>query len=115
MIEAGTSPAFLWPLRVTKQQWRSVMISTAAVTFSITACLEPPLGNRVFFAKARKNFIAKQLCSGALMAGMDPDQMQREDLADGHGMVHTQLEPSDSRVKASSLFGLIRTEAVRNG
>ena len=115
MIEAGTFPAFLWPLRVTKQQWRIVVISTAAVAFSVTAGLEPPLRNLVNFAKAGTSFIAKQLCSGVLMAGMDPDQMLKEDLADGQGMIHTQIEPSAGRVKASSLFGLIRAEAVQNG
>ena len=115
MIEAGTSPAFLWPLRVTKQQWRIVVISTAAVAFSVTAGLEPPLRSLVNFAKAGTSFIAKQLCSGVLMAGMDPDQMLKEDLADGQGMIHTQIEPSAGRVKASSLFGLIRAEAAQNG
>ena len=100
---------------MTKQQWRIVVISTAAVAFSVTAGLEPPLRNLVNFAKAGTSFIAKQLCSGVLMAGMDPDQMLKEDLADGQGMIHTQIEPSAGRVKASSLFGLIRAEAVQNG
>ena len=100
---------------MTKQQWRIVVISTAAVAFSVTAGLEPPLRNLVNFAKAGTSFIAKQLCSGVLMAGMDPDQMLKEDLADGQGMIHTQIEPSAGRVKASSLFGLIRAEAVLNG
>ena len=100
---------------MTKQQCRIVVISTAAVAFSVTAGLEPPLRNLVNFAKAGTSFIAKQLCSGVLMAGMDPDQMLKEDLADGQGMIHTQIEPSAGRVKASSLFGLIRAEAVQNG
>ena len=30
-------------------------------------------------------------------------------------MIHTQIEPSAGRVKTSSLFGLIRAEAVQNG
>ena len=72
MIGAGTPPLFSWPLRVTKQQWRTVVISMAAVAFSATAGLEPPLRNLVNFAKAGTSFIAKQLCSGVLMAGMDP-------------------------------------------
>ena len=100
---------------MTKQQWRIVVISTAAVAFSITAGLEPPLRNLLNFAKAGTSFIAKQLCSGVLMAGMDPDQMLKEDLAAGQGMIHTQIEPSAGRIKASSLFGLIRAEAVQNG
>ena len=100
---------------MTKQQWRIVVISTAAVAFSVTAGLEPPLRNLVNFAKAGTSFIAKQLCSGVLMAGMDPDQMLKEDLADGQGIIHTQIEPSVGRVKASSLFRLIRAEAVQNG
>ena len=30
-------------------------------------------------------------------------------------MIHTKIEPSAGRVKANSLFGLIRAEAVQNG
>ena len=97
---------------MTKQQWRIVVISTAAVAFSVTAGLEPPLRNLVNFAKAGTSFIAKQLCSGVLMAGMDPDQMLKEDLADGQGMIHTQIEPSAGRVKASSLFVLKQFRTV---
>ena len=105
MIEAGTFPAFLWPLRVTKQQWRIVVISTAAVAFSITAGLEPPLRKLVNFAKAGTSFIAKQLWSSVLMAGMDPDKMLKEDLADGQGMIHTQIEPSAGLVKRAPCSG----------
>ena len=100
---------------MTKQQWRIVVISTAAVAFSVTAGLEPPLRNLITFARAGASFSAKQLCSSVLMAGMDPDQVLKEDLATGQGMIHTQIEPSAGRVKASSLFGLIRAEAVQNG
>ena len=115
MIEAGTSPAFFMAVEGDKAAVAHVVISTAAVAFSVTAGLEPQLRNLVNFAKAGTSFIAKQLCSGVLMAGMDPDQMLKEDLADGQGMIHTQIEPSAGRVKASSLFGLIRAEAVQNG
>ena len=38
--------------RVTKQQWRTVVISMAAVAFSATAGLEPPLRNLITFARA---------------------------------------------------------------
>ena len=47
--------------RVTKQQWRTVVISIAAVAFSATAGLEPPLRNLITFARAGASFSAKQL------------------------------------------------------
>ena len=115
MIEAGTPPLFSWPLRVTKQQWRTVVISIAAVAFSATAGLEPPLRNLITFARAGASFSAKQLCSSVLMAGMDPDQVLKEDLAAGQGMIHTRIKPNAGRVEASALFGLIRAEAIQNG
>ena len=117
MIEAGTPPLFSWPLRVrvTKQQWRTVVISMAAVAFSATAGLEPPLRNLITFAKAGTSFSAKQLCSSVLMAGMDPEQVLKEDLAAGQGMIHTRIKPNAGRVEASALFGLIRAEAIQNG
>ena len=87
----------------------------AAVAFSATAGLEPPLRNLINFARAGASFSAKQLCSSVLMAGMDPDQVLKEDLAAGQGMIRTQIDPSAGRVKASFLFGLIRAEAVQNG
>ena len=115
MIEAGTPPLFSWPLRVTKQQWRTVVISIAAMAFSATAGLEPPLRNLITFARAGASFSAKQLCSSVLMAGMDPEQVLKEDLAAGQGMIHTQIKPNAGRVEASALFGLIRAEAIQNG
>ena len=101
--------------RVTKQQWRTVMISIAAVAFSATAGLEPPLRNLIKFARAGASFSAKQLCSSVLMAGMDPEQVLHEDLAAGQGMIHTRIKPNAGRVEASALFGLIRAEAIQNG
>ena len=115
MIEAGTTPLFSWPLRVTKQQWRTVGISMAALAFSATAGLEPPLRKLITFAKAATSFSAKQLCSSVLMAGMDPDQVLKQDLAAGKGMIQTWIDPSAGRVEASALFGLIRAEAIQNG
>ena len=101
--------------RVTKQQWRTVVISMAAVAFSATAGLEPPLRKLITFAKTGTSFSAKQLCSSVLMAGMDPEQVLNEDLAAGQGMIHTRINPNAGRVEASALFGLIRAEAIQNG
>ncbi len=100
--------------RVTKQQWRTVVISIAAVALSATAGLEPPLRNLITFARAGASFSAKQLCSSVLMAGMDPEQVLNEDLAAGQGMIHTRIKPNAGRVEASALFGLIRAEAIQN-
>ena len=101
--------------RVTKQQWRTVVISMAAVAFSATAGLEPPLRNLITFARAGASFSTKQLCSSVLMAGMDPKQVLNKDLAAGQGMIHTRIKPNAGRVEASALFGLIRAEAIQNG
>ena len=86
-----------------------------AVAYSATAGLEPPLQKLINFARAGASFSAKQLCSSVLMAGMDPDQVLKEDLAAGEGMIHTRIRPSAGRVEASALFGLIRAEAIQNG
>ena len=58
-----------------KQQRRNVVISMAAVAFSATASVEPPLRNLINFARAGASYSAKQLCSSVLMAGMDSDQV----------------------------------------
>ncbi len=87
----------------------------AAVAFSATAGLEPPLRNLITFARAGASFSAKQLCSSVLMAGMDPDQVLKEDLTAGQGMIRTRIKPNAGRVEASALFGLIRAEAIQNG
>ena len=108
MIGAGTPPLYSWPLRVRKQQWRTVVISTAALAFSATAGLGPQLRNLINFARAGANFSAKQLCSRVLMAGMDPNQVLKEDLSTGQGMIHTRIETNAGRVEASALFRLIR-------
>jgi len=117
MIEAGGDhPRFFsWPFTVTKQEWRTFLISAAAVAFSAAAALEPPLRSLINFAKAGTSFSAKQLCSSVLMAGMDPERMLREDLAVGKGLIQTKIVPNSGRVEASALFGLFRAEAVQNG
>ena len=100
---------------MTKNRWRYVLIPAAAVVFSTAAGLEAPLRNLINFAKAGTSFSAKQLCSGVLMAGMDPDQMLNEDLVAGRGLIETKIDPSAGRVEASALFGLVRAEAIQNG
>ena len=90
---------------MTKNQWRTVLITAAAVSFSAAAGLEPPLRNLITFARAGTRFSAKQLCSGVLMAGMDPDRMLREDLALGQGLIKTRIHHDAGRVEASALFG----------
>jgi CubicO group peptidase (beta-lactamase class C family) len=100
---------------VTKNQLRTALFSAAAVTFSAGAALEPPLQNLTNLARAGTSFSAKQLCSGVLMAGMDPNRMLREDLAAGQGLIQTRIKPGAGRVEASALFGLFRSEAVQNG
>ena len=100
---------------MTKHHWRYALISAAAVAFSAAAGLDAPLRNLISFSKAGTSFSAKQLCSGVLMAGMDPDQMLSEDLAAGRGLIKSKIDRSAGRVEASALLGLIRAEAVQNG
>ena len=57
----------------------------AAVAFSATEGLEPPLRNLITFARAGASFRAKKLCSNMLMTEIDPDQVRKEDLAAGQG------------------------------
>jgi len=98
--------------RVTKQQWRTVVISVAAVAFSATAGLEPPLRNLITFARAGASFSAKQLCSSVLMAGMDPEQGLNEDLAAGQG---PRLGPVWPVVHGSGPLGWQATSARNLG
>ena len=85
------------------------------MSFSTAAGVDPPLRHLITFAKAGTRFSAKQLCSGVLMAGMDPDRMLNEDLAVGKGLIKTKIHHAAGHVEASALFGLIRAEAVLNG
>ena len=100
---------------MTKNQRRTALFAAAAVAFSTAAGVEPPLRELITFARAGTRFSAKHLCSGVLMAGMDPDQMLNEDLAVGKGLIKTKILHAVGRVEASALFGLIRAEAVQNG
>ena len=84
------------------------------MAFSTAAGLERPVRHLIIFAKAGTSFSAKQLCSGVLMAGMDPDRMLSEDLAASKGLIHTKIDQAGGRVEASALFGLVRAEAVQN-
>ena len=85
------------------------------MAFSVVAGLEPPLRQLITFAEVGTRFSAKQLCSGVLMAQMDPERMLSEDLAAGEGLIQTRIDPTGGRVEATALLGLIRAEAVQNG
>ena len=98
-----------------KSHWRCALTSAAAVAFGTAVVIDVPLRELINFAKAGTGFSAKQLCSGVLMAGMDPKVMRNEDLAAGKGLIQTKIDESQGRVEARALFGLIRAEAVRNG
>ena len=100
---------------MTKHRWSTVLITAAAVAFSAAAGVEPPVRNLITFAKAGTHFTAKHLCSGVLMAGMDPDRMLNEDLAAGKGLIKTKIHHAAGRVEASALLGLIRAQAIQNG
>ena len=96
-----------------KSHWRYALTSAAAVAFGTAVVIDVPLRELINFAKAGTGFSAKQLCSGVLMAGMDPKVMRNEDLAAGQGLIQTKIDESQGRVEARALFGLIRAEAVR--
>ena len=67
------------------------------------------------FRQGGDEFQRQAALNSVLMAGMDPDQVLKEELAAGQGMIHTRIEPNAGRVEASALFGLIRAEAIQNG
>ena len=108
-------PSSSWQCNVLKSHWRFALTSAEAVAFGTAVVIDVPLRELINFAKAGTGFSAKQLCSGVLMAGMDPKVMRNEDLAAGKGLIQTKIDESQGRVEARALFGLIRAEAVRNG
>jgi CubicO group peptidase (beta-lactamase class C family) len=62
-------------------------------------------------AQAGAGYIAKGLCSGALMGGMDPELLMEQEFAMGTGVVDWEIRESGGEVEVSALFGLIRTRA----
>lgn len=65
------------------------------------------------FAQAGTAYSAKVLCSGALMAGLDPQRLEREDLALGSQLIRSRIDTDRQRVTATALGGLISAVAIR--
>ena len=92
----------------------SCLLIGAGLT-GLCALATPALNRFLSFARAGTAFNAKVLCSGVLMAGMQADQLRREDLALGSSLIRTRIDATGGLVDTSALFGLVRARAVRQG
>ena len=92
----------------------SCLLIGAGLT-GLCALATPALNSFLSFTRAGTAFNAKVLCSGVLMAGMQADQLRREDLALGSSLIRTRIDAIGGSVDTSALFGLVRARAVRQG
>ena len=78
-----------------------------------TVLLTQKLHHLWVFARAGTAYSAKVLCSGVLMAGLDRERLEQEDLALGSRLIHAQINPQRNQVKATAIGGLISAIATR--
>ncbi|MGB1775722.1 MAG: serine hydrolase domain-containing protein [Synechococcus sp.] len=71
------------------------------------------LKNLLTFAQAGTAYSAKVLCSGVLMSGLEPERLEREDLALGSALIRARVDRERNQVRATALAGLISAVAVR--
>ena len=78
------------------------------------AALSFPYAQKTFtLAQAGTAYSAKMLCSGVLMAGMNAEQVKREELSLAQGLIKTKIDSNQGVVHAWAFAGLVRGAAVR--
>ena len=80
------------------------------------AALSFPFAQKTYtLARAGTAYSAKMLCSGVLMAGMNAEQLKREELSLAQGLIKSKIDSNQGVVHAWAFAGLVRGAAVRQG
>ncbi len=72
------------------------------------------LRSRLLLARTAAAYVARTLCSGVLMAGMEPERLWREELAMARGLVKARIRADRGEVLAEALWGSVKARAVRH-
>ena len=70
--------------------------------------------SRLLLARTAAAYVARTLCSGVLMAGMEPERLWREELAMARGLVKARIRADRGEVLAEALWGSVKARAVRH-
>lgn len=70
--------------------------------------------SRLVLARAAAAYVARTLCSGVLLAGMEPERLWHEELAMARGLVNARILEDRGEVLAEALWGIVKARAVRH-
>jgi CubicO group peptidase (beta-lactamase class C family) len=93
---------------------RKILTSAAIALGALTLFAYPRVTNTLALANAGTAYIAKALCSGVLVAGLDPERLLTQELVLGAGVVEAKIDHDAQEVYASALGGLISARARRH-
>lgn len=79
------------------------------------ALLLPRARSTLSFVRAGTAYAAKALCTGTLVAGMDPERLLNEELAPGRNLVRAEILENEGEVRVEALFGLVKARARQQG
>jgi CubicO group peptidase (beta-lactamase class C family) len=90
------------------------ILTSAVVLVAIAGMLVwPRVSNTIDLANAGTAYVAKALCSGVLVAGLDPDRLLAEELSLAAGLITAEIDYESQEVYASAVGGLISGRARR--
>jgi CubicO group peptidase (beta-lactamase class C family) len=93
---------------------RRALVATGILVIVVGAFAIPRARHTWSLASAGTAYVAKTLCSGVLMAGLDAQRLLDEELALAADLVDVQIDRISGDVNVSALFGLIDARASRH-
>jgi len=93
---------------------RKLIVGGGLLVLALGAWAYPRARDTAVLANAASAYVAKALCSGVLMAGLEPERLLSQELALAEGLIEAEIDEDAQEVHASALFGLIDARARRH-
>ncbi len=93
---------------------RKALAATGLFVLAVGVFAFPRARQAYGLASAGSAYVAKTLCSGVLMAGLEPERLLSEELALAADVVEVEIDRQSDEVGASALLGLIEARARRH-
>jgi len=93
---------------------RKVLVTLGLLVLLVGVLAYPRAKQTFVLANAGTAYVAKTLCSGVLMAGLEADLLLSQELSFAEGVVEVEIDTVDQVVHASALFGLVDARARRH-
>jgi len=93
---------------------RKILTSAAVLLVALALLAYPRLKHTRDLAYAGTAYVAKALCSGVLLAGLEPERLLSQELILAAGVIDAEIDWEAQEVSTSAIAGLISARALRH-